>query len=449
MNPFDSPCGSGYILIRPRRHSGEATDRTDGASRSVDTRRSYWSGRRVRHGPLHRRAQYQGGADLSGDQRDPKEALSPRQRAGPHRRDRCSRARRHVGRDWDLHRELRAVQEPQPDRHLYEEVPNPDPGREPNRDDLDRGRCLRNHHEPHDQRRFFGRLGRGGGIVNFEGTVTVANSTFSENESSGIFDYQGTVTVANSTFSDNAESGIVGHFSSLTVANSTFSGNAAGISSDRSGVTITNSTFSGNGGGGISAYASAVTVANSTFSGNSAGFGGGISNNGSFEDFPGTVTVTNSTFSGNTADGGGGIENSAGTVTVTNSTLSGNAATSAGGGIDNSGSLTVANTIVAANGGGNCGGVITDGGYDLEFTPSPGTNTCGFADHALSADPMLGPLRDNGGPTQTMAPEVGSPAVDAIPPGTNGCGTTIIEDQRAVARPQGPGCDIGAYEVKP
>jgi hypothetical protein len=57
------------------------------------------------------------------------------------------------------------------------------------------------------------------------------------------------------------------------------------------------------------------------------------------------------------------------------------------------------------------------------------------------SNPLLGPLADNGGPTQTHALLEGSPAIDA---GENaGC---PAEDQRGVARPLGNGCDMGAYE---
>jgi len=56
-------------------------------------------------------------------------------------------------------------------------------------------------------------------------------------------------------------------------------------------------------------------------------------------------------------------------------------------------------------------------------------------------NPLLGPLQNNGGQTQTHALLTGSPAIDA---GTNtGCPTT---DQRGIARPQGATCDIGAFE---
>jgi hypothetical protein len=61
----------------------------------------------------------------------------------------------------------------------------------------------------------------------------------------------------------------------------------------------------------------------------------------------------------------------------------------------------------------------------------------------------LGPLASNGGPTQTHALNAGSVAIDAGDPGVPGSGATACEttDQRGITRPQGPGCDIGAFEV--
>ena len=53
-------------------------------------------------------------------------------------------------------------------------------------------------------------------------------------------------------------------------------------------------------------------------------------------------------------------------------------------------------------------------------------------------------LQDNGGPTKTLALRAGSPALDKVPPGGAGCTAT---DQRGIARPQGPACDIGAFEL--
>jgi hypothetical protein len=58
------------------------------------------------------------------------------------------------------------------------------------------------------------------------------------------------------------------------------------------------------------------------------------------------------------------------------------------------------------------------------------------------SNPGLGPLSDNGGPTQTYALLAGSPAID-----TGVCDPAVTTDQRGVTRPQGAGCDIGAFEL--
>jgi hypothetical protein len=291
---------------------------------------------------------------------------------------------------------------------------------------------------------------QGGGIFN-GGTLAIANSTFYGNsagsEGGGIFN-GGTLTVTNSTFSGNSadSGGGMSNGGTLTLTNSTFSGNSArsggGMASDVGTLTVTDSTFSGNSaavGGGIRIDGGTLTVTNSTFSGNSAsgafGFGGGIFNIG-------TLTVTNSTFSANSAGrSGGGIANRAGgIVNFRNSTFSGNSAVTSGGGIDNlDGVLTLENTIAANSpSGGNCSGAILDGGGNLQH---PGTD-CGLT--IASDDPLLGPLQNNGGPTDTMALQPGSPAIDAAVAAN--CPPT---DQRGVSRPQGAGCDIGAYERIP
>ena len=57
---------------------------------------------------------------------------------------------------------------------------------------------------------------------------------------------------------------------------------------------------------------------------------------------------------------------------------------------------------------------------------------------------MLGPLQDNGGPTETHLPLTGSPVIDA---GSPDCPLPAT-DQRGVARPEGAACDIGAVEVE-
>lgn len=207
----------------------------------------------------------------------------------------------------------------------------------------------------------------------------------------------------------------------------------------------------GDRGGGILNDGGTLTVTRSTFSGNSAlNFGGGIANiNG------GMLNVANSTFSGNKADAGGGIINDS-TLTVTYSTFSGNDAEDVGGGISNAiratatlSNTVLANSVVQDTRGGNCGlGTFIDGGYNISDDSS-----CAFAAGSTSknsTDPELDPdgLENNGGPTQTIALQKGSPAVDYIPEGQNGCGTTTRTDQRGVKRPQGKTCDVGAYESK-
>jgi hypothetical protein len=91
------------------------------------------------------------------------------------------------------------------------------------------------------------------------------------------------------------------------------------------------------------------------------------------------------------------------------------------------------------------GELVSEGG-NLE---SPG-NTCGFDQPTdqvnVSADDLnLGPLQDNGGPTETHALLPGSFAIDVIPPEM----CEVDEDQRGVTRPVGDGCDVGSFERQP
>ncbi len=304
----------------------------------------------------------------------------------------------------------------------------------------------------------------GGAILN-SGTLTLTNSTLSGNSAGGsgggIYNanFSGssaTLTLTNATLSDNLAGSYGGGIANFGSGTGNF-GTAT--------LTLTNSTLSHNSaniGGGISNFGTA-TLTNSTLSDNSAnnsapgGCGGAICNE------PGaTLTLTNSTLSGNTARLGGGIYNHGysgsettrlGMLTLTHSTLSDNSSNSAnsGGGIDNRGMATLNNIIVANSPSGSdvtniTPGTIT-GSHNLIETPitGGGSNTL---TGTIMADPLLGPLQNNGGPTQTMALRPGSPAINAgdnalIPAG-------ITTDQRGVpfARIAGGTVDIGAYEVQ-
>ena len=163
---------------------------------------------------------------------------------------------------------------------------------------------------------------------------------------------------------------------------------------------------------------------------------------------------------------GAGLFNSGGTVSIVNSTFSGNSqiatsgAISSGSAIENLGTeLTLLNVTVAGNSGapaiaqlrhaqhqeldllrcsgGNCDGALTSQGTNLESTDQCGLHAAG---DQVGKDPLLGALADNGGQTDTLALLPQSPAIDrgsACPP----------TDQRGVARPQRPACDVGAYEL--
>jgi hypothetical protein len=251
---------------------------------------------------------------------------------------------------------------------------------------------------------------RGGGVLN-EGTATFTNCTITDNRSAdgtGGLDNRGTATLSNCTISNNE---------------------------------------GGDGAGGLENFGT-VTLTDSTISGNvSSGFGdaGGMLNIGD-------AILTNCTISNNdglgdgVSFGFGGIEN-AGIATLTNCTISGNKA-SQGGGILNDSTLELNNSIVANNtSGGDCFGGITSLDYNLD---SDGTCNLTQPNDRPNTDPLLGPLQNNGGPTDTHALLDGSPAIDAIPVGdcVDASGEAIATDQRSVERPQGAACDIGAYEFE-
>lgn len=281
---------------------------------------------------------------------------------------------------------------------------------------------------------------REGGGINNSGTLTIVNCVITSNQTSVSNGY----ALGGGIY--NAAGGV------LTINQSTISGNGA------SAFGLSEYAY----GGGVANNGGSVTISNTTISGNSASLGSrgnvqGRAYGGGVANLLGTMTINNSTLTGNNAIGalytayayGGGISNG-GTLTVSNSTISGNSSgpltLGHGGGI--SGSATIQNSIVSNNSGGNCSGTMTSKGYNLSSD-----STCNFNDTGdmKNVDPALGPLQNNGGPTQTMALLPGSAAIDGGNP--NGCtdnaGHLLKTDQRGEPRPDSEdtsGCDIGAYE---
>ena len=198
-------------------------------------------------------------------------------------------------------------------------------------------------------------------------------------------------------------------------------------------LTLTNCTLTGNqavqsfaaGGGGIENNNASLAVYNSTLAGNSALLGGGI------DSYPtaATALLSQCTVAGNTATQNGGGCYSEGTLIVDQSTLSGNQAGALCGGINQyGGALTLKNSIVAGN--------TQATGGDLAAS-----NPITFAGANLtSGTPLLSPLGNYGGPTQTMPPQLASPAIDAA------IGSTFTTDQRGFPRVVGAAADLGATE---
>jgi predicted outer membrane repeat protein len=291
----------------------------------------------------------------------------------------------------------------------------------------------------------------GGGILIVGGSPTLSNLIITQNTAlvngGGIYNDDGSpsltdVTISNNTSTDLYGGGMYNSNGVTTLTNVVFSNNTAarggGMYNIENGdATLTNVIFSNNvadvRGGGMSSSESSPMLTNVTFNDNQARFGGGL-----HIIYNSSATLTNVTFNGNSAvEDGGGIFIIYSNPDIEHVTVSGNTAGANGGGIYNdNGNPVITNSIVY----GNSGTQI----YNLSSTPVVTYSIVegGYAGAGNSSDdPLLDSLQDNGGFTQTMALQAGSPAIDA---GDNGaCSPT---DQRGIIRPQGAVCDIGAYE---
>ncbi len=297
--------------------------------------------------------------------------------------------------------------------------------------------------------------GAGADTINFtvSGTITLA-SPLVVNPGSSI-----TINGAGQsiTLSGNSTVGIIQNLGTLqlqflNVINggpipiaASFGTLSTGAIANQATLGVSNCSFLHNGANGLNGGAiyndegATSTISDSTFSGNT-GLGGATLNNG-------TMTISNSTFTGNQGSEGGAIFN-AETLTLVNSTVSGNSAPR-GSAISNRGTLNLSNTILAnSTSGGDCfngfsssPGTINTSGVNLVMDGS-----CSIAG-ALSGDPLLGPLSDNGGTTQTMALLAGSPAIDTA--NDTICAASPVNnlDQRGQPRSTDGKCDIGAYET--
>jgi hypothetical protein len=300
-----------------------------------------------------------------------------------------------------------------------------------------------------------------GGAIYAQSPITVTNCIISENQVKSDLAARGGGIYAGSS-------------SNLKLINSAISNNQA------IGSPIANGSGSGvpEASGGAIYTTDKVTLINSTVNGNTVtggsvttgiggnGRGGGISSSlGNIT----TYTITNSTISGNNAFGGagptlgsatgGGLAIVQGVVnfsTVVSNTVAGNSPQ--GGGVYFLGGLTgiypdFKNSIFASNSGpSDANGPDLSGTFDsLDYNliqNTHGYTLNGTTTHNIAGvSPNLLPLVYNGGDTQTHAPRLTSPVINAIPSGTNGCDPGSTTDQTGKSRPIQAGCEMGSYEM--
>ena len=340
----------------------------------------------------------------------------------------------------------------------------------------------------------------GGAIDNADnsgtGTLTVLASTFSENYAvngdggaiaNADVSGKGTVVVSGSTFSTNSaingnggaiDNGDTRGKGSLMVSGSTFSGNVAGragaIDNGDNAVgtlNVSTSTFSNNvaalddggaidnagwGGTGTAAVSASTFRENKTI-----GDGGAIDSADNIANSRGTLVVSTSTFFGNIADvHGGAIDNAdggQGTLSLSASTFSANNANNIyspgtpGGGAVNGGSHGAV-WVVADIFNGPCswaGATWNDEGYNIGRNASCLNGGKGDVGHGAS---MLSRIGYHGGPTQTIVPLKGNPAIGAIPYKTTvGLERRALKlcpsvDQRKAQNRSSGDCNAGAVQ---
>jgi CSLREA domain-containing protein len=320
---------------------------------------------------------------------------------------------------------------------------------------------------------YSGGIPSGGGIDNQAGRIDVVDSTIAANKVSaealpggaGIASYGGsphgaTVELTRTKVEGNqaldpviggvpAGAGLWVESTDLTLSESSVRDNAAIGGSVAEGAGIY-AIFDGD-----------LAIERSTIAGNVAEAATNAEGGALFSDAltNESLLVVDSTVFGNRATGatrslGGGLYHTGAAPlrvvasTIDANTASGNATESKGGNVFDEGSSESATILrdsivsagTAAPAAENCNGAgVKSAGHNLDSTIQCNFGAVG---DKQNAEPLLGPLGDNGGPTATQALDPASPAIDA---GTD-CPPT---DQRGVARPQGAGCDIGAFELVP
>ena len=304
----------------------------------------------------------------------------------------------------------------------------------------------------------------GGGLANFgsiigAGVALLGNQTLA-GDGGGVLNDASMCLSAGTDFDECFASPAGGH---SLVRDNYAAGNGGGVANlgtmALGDATVDHNRAEGGNGGGVWNFGT-TQLANVTISRNTTtGDGGGLFNG----DFGSVCCATfanyfavNLTIAGNHANGnGGGVYTTTFSFTgLGSSTIADNTANGTGGGVENddaSGAFTELMDTLLARNGQNCAGSIFSSGHNLDTGLTCGLTGPGDTSDVHDDQVGLGVLAANGGPARgsavvfdpllTMALDPASPAVDA------GSGSCPATDERGVARPQGAGCDIGAFEL--
>jgi CSLREA domain-containing protein len=263
------------------------------------------------------------------------------------------------------------------------------------------------------------------------GNLTVKRSLVSGSGSQGIEEFdEGNVNIDRTVVTGSKYAALETTDGKARITDSTFAGSAAKDSSGLDLINITDARISG------------TTIANN----HTSGSGGGIYASDS------TVHLVNSTIAGNAADNNGGGIFASGSSKVTLNAVTvarniadqDNNASGDGGGVyqGTGATISVENSIVALNEAPNdpeCSGesdALISKGHNLTADPADCALT--IKSDFVAANPKLGKLAANGGPTKTIALKAGSPAIGHADKNAPG------KDQRGHKRDPKP--DIGAFE---
>ncbi|MDZ8120470.1 choice-of-anchor Q domain-containing protein [Pontiella agarivorans] len=241
--------------------------------------------------------------------------------------------------------------------------------------------------------------------------LTIQNGTYNSQSrgAGGIFCY-GYVELTDCTVQSN-DRGIYTSYGEVSLVRSTISGNSDLGMYNYNGIINTFQTeISDNPDGGIFNETGTIAIDQSTVARNTSSSGGGL------KSITGPIKITQSTFADNfSTNSGGALSITSGDLTILQSTFSSNASSNSGGAIYfNSGTFNITNSIVCGN--------------SAPVSPNIDGTLNSSHNNLIDIDALLTPLGDYGGPTPSMPPQPGSPAIDT------GTSLHFSTDQRGYSR---------------